>query len=202
MKRSHKKTKLYHRSYEHLHTCLSQCAGGRCRHSWKRMYLEHPHLRCDGIYVSRNTYFRLGIVHWDVKNPVHLVVYYRSATEHPAAPRNTVFVATHATVTCDHPRTGSLPHPLKAIAMHQAILLVQHVATHGHPRHRAHDSAPTCRYFRFFADGTVLTRTSPDILRKVAPSLTKMPHYLPPRDSRLPGRWKLQVPPPRPPFHI
>lgn len=63
------------------------------------MYLEHPHLRCDGIYVSRNTYFRLGIVHWDVKNPVHLVVYYRSATEHPAPSRNNVVVATHATVT-------------------------------------------------------------------------------------------------------
>ena len=36
-------------------------------------------MRCDGIYVSRNTYFRLGAVQWDVKNPVHLVVYYRWA---------------------------------------------------------------------------------------------------------------------------
>eukprot|EP00892_Ulva_mutabilis_P002722 jgi/Ulvmu1/12450/UM009_0102.1 len=93
-------------------------------HSWKRLYLEHPHVRCDGIYVSRNTYFRLGVVHWDVKNPVHLVVYYR--------------------------------------------------------------------YFRFFADGTLLVRTSADILKKVWPTLAKMPHYVPRGDNRLPGRWKLQ----------
>ena len=41
------------------------------------MFLEKPHLRFDGIYVSRNTYIRTGIVEWRVKNPVHLVCYYR-----------------------------------------------------------------------------------------------------------------------------
>jgi F-box protein 9 len=47
------------------------------------MYLERPFIRCDGVYVSRNTYFRLGQVHWDVKNPVHLVVYYRWVPHNP-----------------------------------------------------------------------------------------------------------------------
>lgn len=41
------------------------------------MYLERPHVRFDGVYVSRNTYFRLGAVTMEVKNPVHLCVYYR-----------------------------------------------------------------------------------------------------------------------------
>lgn len=41
------------------------------------MFLNRPHLRFDGIYVSRNTYIRTGIVEWRVKNPVHLVCYYR-----------------------------------------------------------------------------------------------------------------------------
>lgn len=28
--------------------------------SWKRMFLEHPHVRFDGVYVCRNTYIRTG----------------------------------------------------------------------------------------------------------------------------------------------
>ncbi|EFN58921.1 hypothetical protein CHLNCDRAFT_19561, partial [Chlorella variabilis] len=47
------------------------------RGCWKRMLLERPHLRFDGIYVSRNTYLRQGIVEWSVKNAVHLVLYFR-----------------------------------------------------------------------------------------------------------------------------
>ena len=45
--------------------------------SWKNMYLDRPHVRFDGMYVSRNTYIRTGIPEWKVKNPVHLVCYYR-----------------------------------------------------------------------------------------------------------------------------
>jgi hypothetical protein len=40
--------------------------------SWKRMLLERPHLRYDGIYVSRNTYLRTGVVEWSVRNAVSL----------------------------------------------------------------------------------------------------------------------------------
>jgi hypothetical protein len=28
--------------------------------SWKRMFLENPHVRFDGVYVCRNTYIRTG----------------------------------------------------------------------------------------------------------------------------------------------
>lgn len=45
--------------------------------NWKTMYLDRPHLRFDGLYVSRNTYIRTGIQEWRVKNPVHVVCYYR-----------------------------------------------------------------------------------------------------------------------------
>ena len=41
------------------------------------MFLDLPHLRFDGVYVSRNTYIRTGVVEWRVKNPVHVVCYYR-----------------------------------------------------------------------------------------------------------------------------
>ena len=44
---------------------------------WHRMYMERPRLRTDGIYVSRNTYIRRGVVEWDNRDPVHLVAYYR-----------------------------------------------------------------------------------------------------------------------------
>ncbi|KAK9817830.1 hypothetical protein WJX72_002832 [[Myrmecia] bisecta] len=47
------------------------------RGSWKAMFLERPHLRFDGVYVSRNTYIRTGLVEWRVKNAAHLVCYYR-----------------------------------------------------------------------------------------------------------------------------
>ena len=55
---------------------LSGC-DNLCRASWRMMYLERPHLRFDGLYVSRNTYIRTGVTEWRVKNPVHLVCYYR-----------------------------------------------------------------------------------------------------------------------------
>ena len=41
------------------------------------MFLERPHLRFDGVYASRNTYIRTGIQEWRIKNPVHVVCYYR-----------------------------------------------------------------------------------------------------------------------------
>eukprot|EP00884_Botryococcus_braunii_P021409 jgi/Botrbrau1/7952/Bobra.9_2s0110.1 len=47
------------------------------RGCWRRMFLERPHVRFDGIYVSRNTHLRTGQVEWSVKNPVHLVAWYR-----------------------------------------------------------------------------------------------------------------------------
>ena len=34
-------------------------------------------MRYDGLYVSRNTYIRTGLTEWRIKNPVHLVTYFR-----------------------------------------------------------------------------------------------------------------------------
>ena len=47
------------------------------RGSWKDMYLDRCHLHFNGIYVSRNTYLKQGATEWKVRNPVHLVAYYR-----------------------------------------------------------------------------------------------------------------------------
>lgn len=53
------------------------------RGCWKTMFLDRPHLRYDGVYVSRNTYLRTGVVEWEVKNAVHLVVFFRYARYFP-----------------------------------------------------------------------------------------------------------------------
>ncbi|KAL5558262.1 hypothetical protein UlMin_034473 [Ulmus minor] len=45
--------------------------------SWRKMWLSRPRVRTDGLYVSRNTYIRVGVAEWKVTNPVHLVCYYR-----------------------------------------------------------------------------------------------------------------------------
>eukprot|EP00271_Cylindrocystis_brebissonii_P023361 TRINITY_DN9662_c0_g1_i1.p1 TRINITY_DN9662_c0_g1~~TRINITY_DN9662_c0_g1_i1.p1 ORF type:complete len:324 (+),score=51.67 TRINITY_DN9662_c0_g1_i1:660-1631(+) len=45
--------------------------------SWRKMWRMRPRLRLDGIYVSRNTYIKRGIVEWHNRNPVHIVCYYR-----------------------------------------------------------------------------------------------------------------------------
>ncbi|WCJ44359.1 F-box protein 7 [Euphorbia peplus] len=45
--------------------------------SWRKMWLVRPRIRTDGLYVSRNTYIRTGLREWTVRNPVHLVCYYR-----------------------------------------------------------------------------------------------------------------------------
>lgn len=45
--------------------------------SWRRAFLATPSPRCDGVYVSRETYIRTGLTEWTVRNPVHVVVYFR-----------------------------------------------------------------------------------------------------------------------------
>ncbi len=51
------------------------------RHSfrgcWRRLFLERPHLRFDGIYVSRNSYIRTGVPEMSRHKAVHVVLYYR-----------------------------------------------------------------------------------------------------------------------------
>ena len=45
--------------------------------TWRRTFLATPAPRCDGIYVSRESYIRTGLTEWTVRNPVHVVVYFR-----------------------------------------------------------------------------------------------------------------------------
>eukprot|EP00887_Chlorella_sp_A99_P002797 scaffold6.g2797.t1 len=56
---------------------LARLARAQFRGCWKSMLLDRPHLRFDGIFVSRNTYLKQGVVEWKVKNAVHLVLYFR-----------------------------------------------------------------------------------------------------------------------------
>ncbi|KAK9836213.1 hypothetical protein WJX84_005129 [Apatococcus fuscideae] len=94
------------------------------RGSWKAMFLDRPHLRFDGLYVSRNTYLRTGIVEWRVKNPVHMVCYFR--------------------------------------------------------------------YYRFYPDGHLLYRTSPEVVSKVARTMTDAPRKLKHDDALTWGRYRLE----------
>lgn len=71
------------------------------------MFLQTPHLRFEGLYVSRNTYIRQGVAEWRREKTCHLVTYFR--------------------------------------------------------------------YFRFFPDGTLLYRTSPNTVKQVAKSLQRNP---------------------------
>jgi F-box protein 9 len=41
------------------------------------MFLESPHLRFEGLYVSRNTYIRQGVSEWKREKTCHLVTYFR-----------------------------------------------------------------------------------------------------------------------------
>lgn len=41
------------------------------------MFLELPHLRFDGIFVSRNSYIRTGVPAMSRQRIVSLVLYYR-----------------------------------------------------------------------------------------------------------------------------
>ncbi|XP_042035514.1 F-box protein 7-like isoform X1 [Salvia splendens] len=39
---------------------------------WRKMWLLRPRLRSDGLYVSRNTYIRVGLAEGRTTNPVHI----------------------------------------------------------------------------------------------------------------------------------
>lgn len=45
--------------------------------SWRRMFIDRPRVRLDGVFVSRNTYVRTGVSEWRREKPVHLCVYFR-----------------------------------------------------------------------------------------------------------------------------
>lgn len=52
-----------------------------CRNSWRLLFIHHPHLRFDGLYVSRNSYVKPGVPEFLVirrtYSPVNVCVYFR-----------------------------------------------------------------------------------------------------------------------------
>ena len=59
------------------HSLLRRRCWELFRGSWRLMWLFQPRLRHDGVYVSRNTYVRVGTPEWRLSKHVNLVVYYR-----------------------------------------------------------------------------------------------------------------------------
>ncbi|KAG2437601.1 hypothetical protein HYH02_011241 [Chlamydomonas schloesseri] len=72
-----------HACYDAFHLAISdkrelhKLMATQYRFSWRRMFIHHPHLRFDGLYVARNTYVKTGVVEFTNHRPVHLVSYYR-----------------------------------------------------------------------------------------------------------------------------
>ncbi|KAF6259857.1 hypothetical protein COO60DRAFT_1622002 [Scenedesmus sp. NREL 46B-D3] len=64
-------------------SCCQQAVRKSFRGSWRRFFLEQPHLRFDGLYVSRNTYIRQGVSEWRRERTCFLVTYYRYFRFHP-----------------------------------------------------------------------------------------------------------------------
>ncbi|XP_071804431.1 F-box only protein 9-like [Asterias amurensis] len=67
---------LWHRA------CLSLWGRNCCKtkdySSWRQMYLERPHPNFNGVYITKNTYFRQGETDLDgLYRPWHMVEYYR-----------------------------------------------------------------------------------------------------------------------------
>ncbi len=72
------------------------------------MFVDRPHLRFDGVYVSRNTYIKRGIVEWRVRNACHVVCYFRYCR---FSPDGTLLYRTSPEVPPPLPPTQAHTHP-------------------------------------------------------------------------------------------
>lgn len=143
--------------------------------SWREVFLSAPRLRTDGLYVSRNTYIRTGIVEWRTKNPVHLVTYFRywRFFEPPLSGGNG-----GASDSASASGSGSGSASFSALLADDASL----------PRRP--DPPAKC------ARGAFWYRTTPDPPAKAARSLALGPHGPAPDCPRvMEGRWRLRCPP-------
>lgn len=73
----HHHHRLYHHHHHNHRHHRPATLRAPYRGSWKRMFLEHPHLRFEGLYVARNTYLRAGAVEMRNTRSVHIVSYFR-----------------------------------------------------------------------------------------------------------------------------
>jgi len=92
--------------------------------TWRQTFLATPAPRCDGFYVSRESYIRTGLTEWTVRNPVHVVVYFRyyrffppeqqEAEEEKEAVEGEEGATTAATETTSENASASAPPPKPA----------------------------------------------------------------------------------------
>ncbi|KAJ1982863.1 hypothetical protein H4R34_001560 [Dimargaris verticillata] len=68
---------LGHLDATHLSRHLVHQAHHSYRHDWRRMFIEKPRIRWDGVYISTCYYVRSGRTENTWHQPVHLVTYYR-----------------------------------------------------------------------------------------------------------------------------
>jgi len=149
--------------------------------SWREVFLAAPRLRTDGIYVARNTYIRTGIVEWRIKNPVHLVTYFRYwRFFDPPVCGGGVGAGAEAGGGGDG---GGTTPPSTSTPCHH--LLADDAALPRRPY-------PPARCAR----GWFWYRTTPDPPGKAARSLALGPRGAAPDCSRvMEGRWRLRCPP-------
>jgi len=108
---------------------------------WRDMYTYRPHLRTDGLYVSRNTYLRRGEVYLKARAPVHLVVYfryyafspaggflYRCTPSKPASQR--VLARPRAALRCEGVYSGELA--VRDTAVHTVVTYAAGAVSHVH----------------------------------------------------------------------
>ena len=51
--------------------------------NWRRMLIERPRLRFDGVYISRCHYYRSGVSDYSWNAPIHMVMYFRFLRFYP-----------------------------------------------------------------------------------------------------------------------
>lgn len=101
----------YEKANSSLASLLSSRPAARFGGPWKSLLLDSPHVRTDGIYVSRNTYVKPGapgLIGSDATRPAHVVCYFRYLAFAPpvdlaAGPGRSSVVGLVAYRTTPHP---------------------------------------------------------------------------------------------------
>lgn len=151
------------------------------------MFLERPHLRFDGLYVSRNTYIKRGLVEWcaaEARPHLHvspvpgLCVTSLSSSRLSQAKAFEV----HEPYPVFPTLLDRVSDPLCAVFVRRRVKSACHLVCY-------------YRYVRFLPDGHLLYRTSPEVVSRVARRLVDAPGQQGCRkdDAVHEGRYRCQV---------
>ena len=151
------------------------------RGDWRAMFLDRPHLRFDGVYVSRNTYIRRYLPR--TGKPYVALATALGVVEHALLVTNVLLTAPTPPSYKWLPFTLSLPSldtrgACSGVAEYNVKKAV-HLAVY-------------YRYFRFLPDAQFAYRTSPESVARVAKSLRILPRTVK-MDGVQKGRYKLVV---------